>query len=40
MSAYIPNDTHRRIKAALLDDGRDFSGLVSDLLTGWLESQD
>jgi hypothetical protein len=29
-----------RSKAALLDDGRDFSELVSDLLAGWWKSQD
>ncbi|MGH9848076.1 MAG: hypothetical protein ACREEM_56045 [Blastocatellia bacterium] len=39
VSAYIPKDTHRRIKGALLDDGRDFSELISDLLAEWLDNR-
>lgn len=39
VSAYIPKATHKRVKAALVDDGRDFSELVSDLLAAWLNSQ-
>lgn len=41
VSAYVPRDTHRRVKAALLtdDDERDFSELVSDLLAEWLDTR-
>ena len=39
VSAYIPKDTHKRVKAALIDDGRDFSELVNDLLAEWLSSR-
>lgn len=37
VSAYIPKGTHLRAKMALLEDGRDFSELVSDLLAEWLD---
>ena len=38
VSAYIPRETHIRVKAALLTDAdnRDFSDLLSDLLAAWL----
>ncbi len=39
VSAYIPKDTHKSIKAALLDEERDFSELVSDLLADWLKTR-
>lgn len=40
VSAYIPKDTHKKVKAALLDDERDFSELVSDLLAEWLRDRE
>lgn len=35
--AYIKSDTHRRVKVALAEDGREFSDLVDGLLNQWLE---
>lgn len=40
VSAYIPKDTHKKVKAALIDDERDFSELVSDLLAEWLRGRE
>lgn len=39
VSAYIPKDTHRKVRAALFDDGRDFSELVAELLAEWLDTR-
>jgi hypothetical protein len=36
--AYIRKDTKRRVKAALAKEDREFSELVEELLTGWLNS--
>lgn len=38
VSAYIDRATYREVKRRLLDDGRDFSELVDELLRGWLSS--
>jgi hypothetical protein len=38
VTAYIPKKTHKDVKLALLDDGRDFSDLVSELLAEWVKS--
>lgn len=40
VSAYVPKHIHRKTKAALIEDGRDFSDLVTDLLDEWLRSQE
>jgi hypothetical protein len=40
VSAYVPKDLHKRVKGALIDDGRDFSELVSDLLDEWLQNRE
>ncbi len=37
ISAYIRKDTHRRVKIALLEQDREFSELVEELLGEWLE---
>ncbi len=39
VSAYIRKDTHRRAKMALLEEDREFSELVEELLKGWLDSR-
>jgi hypothetical protein len=39
VSAYIPISTHKKVKVALIDDDRDFSELVSDLLADWLRNR-
>ncbi len=39
ISAYIRKDTHRRVKIALLAEDREFSELVEELLSEWLESR-
>lgn len=41
VTAYIPEATHRAVKIALLQEGqgREFSELVDELLSGWLKSR-
>jgi hypothetical protein len=39
VSAYVRKDTHRKVKMALLEDDREFSELVEELLGGWLASR-
>lgn len=41
VSAYIPDDLHHNVKLALLQErqGREFSELVGELLTAWLDSR-
>ena len=39
VSAYVRKDTHRKVKMALLEDDREFSELVEELLDGWLASR-
>jgi len=41
VTAYIPEDLHRRVKIALLieAEGREFSQLVEALLLDWLRSR-
>jgi hypothetical protein len=36
VSAYVRKDTHRKVKMALLEEDREFSELVEDLLWDWL----
>jgi hypothetical protein len=36
VSAYIRKDTHRKVKIALLEEERQFSELVGELLEDWL----
>lgn len=36
-TVYIARHVHKQTKGALLDDGRDLSELVEDLLHAWLE---
>jgi hypothetical protein len=36
VSAYVRKDTHQKVKMALLEEDRDFSELVEDLLRDWL----
>lgn len=38
VSAYIRKDTHQRVKIALLQEEREFSELVEELLSGWLKA--
>ena len=39
VSAYIRKDTHRRVKIALLEEEREFSELVEELLSRWVDSR-
>ncbi len=39
VSAYVRRDTYRRVKLALLEENREFSELVEELLQHWLESR-
>jgi len=39
VSAYIRKDTHRRVKMALVEEDRQFSELVAELLEGWLDER-
>ena len=39
VSAYVRKDTHRKVKMALLQDDREFSELVEELLGSWLDSR-
>jgi hypothetical protein len=39
VSAYIRKDTHRRVKLALLEEERQFSELVAELLENWLDER-
>jgi hypothetical protein len=41
VTAYIPEELHRRVKIALLQEaeGREFSQLVDALLVDWLKSR-
>lgn len=39
VSAYIRKDTHRRVKMALLEEDREFSELVAELLENWLDER-
>ena len=38
VSAYIRKDTHQQVKIALLREEREFSELVEELLSGWLQA--
>jgi hypothetical protein len=37
--AYVRKTTHREVMKALIDEPRDFSDLVEDLLSEWLQSR-
>ena len=39
VSAYIRKDTHQEVKIALLQEEREFSELVEELLRDWLKSR-
>jgi len=39
VSAYIRRDTHFKVKLALLQEGREFSELVEELLSEWIASR-
>ena len=39
VSAYIRKDTHRRVKMALVEEDRQFSELVAELLEDWLNER-
>jgi hypothetical protein len=41
ISAYIPKETHRAVKRALLDreDEKNLSELLSELLEGWINTK-
>ena len=38
-TVYLDRSVHKPVRSALLDDGRDLSELVEELLTNWLESR-
>ena len=39
VSAYVRRDTYQRVKLALLEEEREFSELVEELLQHWLEAR-
>jgi hypothetical protein len=39
VSAYIRKDTHQQVKIALLQEEREFSQLVEELLRSWLQAR-
>jgi hypothetical protein len=41
VTAYIPEELHRRVKIVLLQEakGQEFSELVEELLLAWIESR-
>lgn len=39
VSAYIRKGTHQQVKMALLQEEREFSELVEELLSSWLEAR-
>jgi hypothetical protein len=39
VSAYVRRDTYQKAKIALLEEDREFSELVEELLQGWLASR-
>jgi hypothetical protein len=39
VSAYVRRDTYQRVKLALLEEEREFSELVEELLQHWLETR-
>ncbi len=39
VSAYIRKETHQQVKIALLQEEREFSELVEELLSGWLKAR-
>jgi hypothetical protein len=39
ISAYIRRDTHQRVKIALIEEDREFSDLVEELLREWLKAR-
>ena len=39
ISAYIRKDTHQQVKIALIEEEREFSDLVEELLRGWLNER-
>jgi ribosomal protein L19E len=38
-SAYIRRDIHKKVKSALVDEEKEFSELVEELLVEWLKSR-
>ena len=38
-TVYLPKQLHRRLKAAALDEEREMSEIVEDLVSQWLESR-
>lgn len=39
-TVYLEKDLHQRLKLAAIKDGREMSGIISDLLKEWLDSKD
>ncbi len=39
VSAYIRKDTHQQVKLTLLQEEREFSELVEELLSSWLKAR-
>jgi len=38
-TTYIRKDTHRAVKVKIVEQGREFSDLVEELLSAWLQRQ-
>lgn len=39
LTSYIRRDTHLAVKKRLLDEGKEISELVQDLMVGWLNGE-
>jgi hypothetical protein len=38
-SSYIPKDLHTRVRMALIEDHKELSAIIEELLSGWLKSR-
>jgi hypothetical protein len=38
VTVYLRKDVHRQAKKILIDDGREFSELVDELVSGWIRT--
>jgi hypothetical protein len=39
LTAYVPRELHRAVKVRLVEQGREISGLVEELVAEWLKRQ-
>jgi hypothetical protein len=38
-SSYIPRELHKKVKAALVEEEKEYSELIEELLTEWLKAR-